>query len=343
MSKKETQMEKTKVSSPGVGIDCGTMNLVAARRSGEKISTNRIRNAFIDLEPDKKRMLKLSKTSFVELDGKLLVLGDEALETANLFNREARRPMSGGLMASGELDAQQIIGLMMEKILGKPSVANEKCAYSIPAPAVDIDGSDITYHRAVLKKILTELGYDAVEANEALAIIFSECGEENFSGLGISYGSGMTNVCLAYNAMSAMEFSLGRGGDYIDRGAAKAVGTTAARICSIKEGKSKSVDINKPETREEEAIALFVQTLIDYTIDNIIVHFHKVKSELFIPKPVPIIVSGGTSLANGFLEKFKERFQLQSGKFPFQVSDIRAASDPMTSVATGLLLLSQMD
>jgi actin-like ATPase involved in cell morphogenesis len=342
MARKETHMEKSEIV-PGCSIDVGTMNLVAARRSGKKVSTNRIRNAFIDLEPDKKRMLKLSNTSFVELGDRLLVLGDEALETANLFNREARRPMSGGLMASGELDSQQIISLMMKKILGDPTVPNEKCAYSVPAPAVDVNDSDITYHKAVLKKILTELGYDAIDVNEALAIIFSECGNENFSGLGISYGSGMTNVCLAYNAMSAMEFSLGRGGDYIDRGAAKAVGTTAARICSIKEGKSKSVDITKPETREEEAIALFVQTLIDYTIDNIITHFHNVKSELFIPKPVPIIVSGGTSLANGFLEKFKERFKLHSGKFPFQVSDIRAAADPMTAVSTGLLLLSQMD
>jgi hypothetical protein len=54
-------------------------------------------------------------------------------------------------------------------------------------------------------------------------------------------------------------------------------------------------------------------------------------------------VSGGTSLAGGFLDKFKERFELHRAKFPIQISEIRSAIDPMTAVATGLLMLSQME
>jgi len=54
-------------------------------------------------------------------------------------------------------------------------------------------------------------------------------------------------------------------------------------------------------------------------------------------------VSGGTSLAGGFLERFKECFAAKKGKFPIQISEIRAAKDPMTAVANGLLLLASMD
>jgi hypothetical protein len=329
-----------KPEDAGVGLDCGTMNFVAARRSAKKIVHSRVRDAFLDLPLDTKRMLKISNTDYVEVDGKLLVIGDKALETANLFNREARRPMSQGVIASGEIDAQQVIGLMMKQILGEPRMPKEKCCYSIPAPAVDVVGSDVTYHRAILGKILGELGYQAEPVNEALAIIYADCTKESFSGLGISYGSGMTNVCLAYNAMSALEFSLGKGGDWIDGGAAKAVNSTAAKMCAVKEG---GIDITKPKTREEEAIALFVQTLIDYTIDEFSKRFAKAKNELLVPKPIPIIVSGGTSLAGGFLDKFKERFELHRAKFPIQISEVRGAIDPMTAVATGLLMLSQMD
>lgn len=335
MTKPEAKNEDT-----GVGLDCGTMNFVAARRSNKKISHARIRDAFLDLPLEHKRMLRLSGTDYVELDGKLLVIGDKAMDTANIFNREARRPMSGGIISSGEIDAQQVISLMMKKILGDPRMEKEKCCYSVPAPAVDVQGSDITYHKAILGKIIQELGYTPESANEALAVVFSECSKDQFSGLGISYGSGMTNVCLSYNAMSALDFSLGRGGDWIDNGAARAVNTTAAKICSIKES---SIDITKPQNREEEAIALFVQTLIDYTIDNFTKHFVKAKSEILIPKPIPIIVSGGTSLATGFLDKFKERFELHRSKFPIKISEIRAAGDPMTAVASGLLLLAQME
>jgi len=186
------------------------MNFVAARRSGQKVETKRIRDAFLDLDPEHKRMLKISNTSFVELDGRLLIIGDEAMECANLFNREARRPMSGGVMNASEIDAQQVMGLMMKQVLGSPVKEGERCCYSVPAPALDVVGSDVTYHQAILGKILKELGYDPEPTNEAQAIVFSECQKENFSGIGISYGSGMTNVCLSYNAMSALEFSIAK-------------------------------------------------------------------------------------------------------------------------------------
>lgn len=332
--------DKTAKEEIGAGLDCGTMNFVVARRNNGKVKTTRLRNAFLDLPPEHKRMLKLSKTSYMEYDGRLLVIGDEAISTANLFNKEARRPMAGGVIAAGEIDAQGVMAVIVKHLLGDPRQTKEQCCFSVPALAVDIQESDTTYHKAVLSKILTELGYSPNPVNEALAIIYSECVQENFSGLALSYGSGMTNVCLAYNAMSALEFSLSRGGDWVDRGASRAVGTTAAKICSVKEN---GVNIVATKNREEEAIALYVQALIDYSIDNIIAHFSKVRKEILIPNPIPIVISGGTSLADGFLKKFQERFELHRDKFPIAISEIRSAKDPMTAVAAGLLLFSQMD
>jgi hypothetical protein len=321
----------------GIGLDVGTMTIVSAKKIGKKVTIQRVRDAFIDLPQEHKRMLKLSSTSFIELDGRLLVVGDEALQTANLFHREARRPLSGGMISAGELDAQQVIGLIVKRVIGSPTVKNELCCYSIPAVAIDVQGFDTVYHTAILGKIIRELGFKPEPVNEALSIIYSECENENFSGLGISYGAGMTNISLAYNAMSALEFSLKRGGDWVDIGAAKAVGQTAAKICTIKES---GIDIMKPKTREEEAIVLYIQTLIDYTIDSIMKQFVKVKHELLVPRPIPIIVSGGTSLAGGFLEKFQERFEAHRDKFPIKISEIRAAENPITAVATGLLVFA---
>lgn len=324
----------------GVGLDCGTMNFVASRKAGQKIEVKRVRNAFIDLPPENKRMLKMSGTPFVELGGRLVVVGDAALETANFLNQDARRPMSGGVVSAGELDAQQIIALIIKEVLGGRAKNGEKCFYSVPAAAIDVAGSDITYHSRVLGKILGELGYDPQPTNEALAVVFADCVKEQFSGIGISYGSGMTNVCLGFNAMSAVEFSLARGGDWIDQLSAKAVGTTAAKICAIKEA---GVDIMKPEGREQEAIAFHIQTLVDYTIDSIIAAFAQKKSQLHISKPIPIVVSGGTSMAGGFLDKFKERFELKRASFPIKVSEIRGAKDPLHAVGNGLLMLAQSE
>ena len=322
----------------GCGLDVGTMNLVAARQTGDEVETKRVRDAFIDLDLDAKKTLRLSKVNYVEKDGHLVVLGDSALNMANLFKREIRRPLAKGVISAGELDAQQILSLLISNVVGEPSVPGEHCFYSVPAVPVDDEGQDIIYHTEVFRKILTELGYTAHPMNEAMGIIYSQCAAETFSGLAVSFGSGMCNIALSYQAMMGMDFSVARGGDWIDQHAAKATGSTASRMCAIKE---KGVDLANPKNRDEEAIALYIRALIKYCLENISVQFRQVQSNVDLPEAVPFVVSGGTSRAGGFMEVFEQEFEAVKKKgFPIEISDIRAAKDPMTAVAEGLLVLA---
>jgi hypothetical protein len=327
---------------PGVGLDVGTMNLVSARSTAKgEVETVRIRDAFIDLDPDVKKTLKLSKINYVERDGQLIVLGDSALNMANLFKREVRRPLSRGVIASGELEAQQILSLLVFHVLQEPTTKDEHCFYSVPASPIDDPDQDIVYHQEVFRKIISEHDYTPHPMNESMAIIYSQCPDTNFSGLAVSFGSGMCNVALALQTVKGMDFSLARGGDWIDQHAAKALGSTAARVCATKE---KGIDLANITTgnREAEAIALYIRALIRYCLDNIAVQFRRVQNTLSLPEPIPFVVSGGTSKAPGFLEVFKQEFdEVKKRGFPIQISDIRMAKDPMTAVAEGLLVLAK--
>jgi len=325
---------------PGVGIDIGTMNLVSARQTVDgKTVMNRVRDAFIDLDPEVKKSLRMSKVSYVEKGGQLVVIGDSALTLANLFKREVRRPLARGVISASEIDAQEILSLLVHNVLGDPVSPGEHCFFSVPASPVDDLDQDVLYHRAVFEKILAEHGYTPHAMNEAMAIVYSQCSGDGFSGLSISFGSGMCNVALAYQTVEGMSFSLARGGDWIDNHAAKAVGSTASRMCTIKE---KGIELTKPEGRDQEAIAMFIRHLVTYCLDNIAVQFKKVQSSIDLPDPVPFIVSGGTTKAGGFMDLFKEEFETAVKKrgFPIKVSEIRQARDPMTAVAEGLLVLS---
>ena len=336
----KTDSTSTQKYLNGVGLDCGTMNVVSARQLFDhpKVETKRIRDAFLDLEAASKKQLRLSKVDYVERGDTLIVLGDSALNMANLFKREVRRPLAKGVIAAGEMDAQEILSLLVHNVLGEPQVEKEHCFYSVPAAPVDDTNQDIVYHTEVFRKIITELGYTAHPMNEAMAIIYSQCSGENFSGISVSYGSGMCNVALAYQTISGMEFSLIRGGDWIDTHAAKAVGSTATRMCALKE---KGVDLRTPKTREEEAIAMYIRALIKYTLDNISAQFRRAQSTLELPDPIPFIVSGGTTKAPGFMDLFNEEFEeVKKRGFPIQISEVRQASNPMTAVAEGLLVLA---
>lgn len=331
---------KKALSFLGVGMDLGTMNLVSARRTPKGVETRRIRDAFLDLDPGAEKMLKLSGVSYVSRGDEILILGDAALDMANVFGRPIRRPLAAGLLAAGEIDALEVLGLLVKNVIGEPSVPGETCYFSVPAAPVDAPEMDVIYHRGVLERIVTECGYTAVASNEALAIIFAETAQDGFSGIGISYGSGMCNIALAINTIEGMTFSVSRGGDWIDAGAAKAVGSTQARMCALKE---KGIDLLHPKGREEEALALYYRSLIEYSIDHIAAQFAKVKGQLSLPKPVPIIISGGTSLAGGFKEFFEQVFEKKRKRFPIEVSEIRQAKDPLNAVAQGLLLQAMQD
>ena len=319
----------------GIGLDVGTMNLVSARRTVQGVETRRMRDAFLDLPASAKRMLKLSGVSFIERDDEILIVGDAAIETANIFGREARRPLSQGIVAAGELDALEVLGLLIKSVLGDPKTEKEVCYFSVPAAPVDAPDRDVIYHRGVFDRIVSECGYDAYPGNEAMAIIFSETAADGFSGLSLSFGAGMINCALAVNTIEGLTFSLSKGGDWIDAGAAKAIGSTQARICALKE---QGFDLTSPKGREEEALAVYYKSLIEYALDNIAQQFARIQGQFALPKPVPLIVSGGTSLAGGFLEFFSEVFEKKRRRFPIQISDIRHAGNPLNAVAQGLLV-----
>ena len=110
--------------SKGVGLDIGTMNLVSARMSGAKkneVTLRRMRDLFIDLPSSAKKMLKLGSVSYIEADDNLLVLGDEAMEVANMFGREGRRPLKAGLISADEINKITLCWLKLLGVIDSPS------------------------------------------------------------------------------------------------------------------------------------------------------------------------------------------------------------------------------
>ena len=67
-----------------------------------------------------------------------------------------------------------------------------------------------------------KLGYDARSISEGLAVVYGEMESSNYTGIGISCGGGLCNVCLAYLSVPVFSFSIPKGGDFIDSAVARA-------------------------------------------------------------------------------------------------------------------------
>ena len=115
--------------------------------------------------------------------------------------------------------------------------------FSVPGEPLDAD-VNLAYHEKTISGILRKLGYNAKPINEGLAVIFSELAEQQFTGIGMSFGGGMVNVGVAYRSLPLLTFSLARGGDWIDEKAALALSESASQVCFYKEH---SFDLSKGE------------------------------------------------------------------------------------------------
>lgn len=340
--KKEKPQPKSKTLC--VGLDVGTMHLVVTRSDDNKSKVTR--NVFLRLDSEDVSITELSDISYVEgEDNELFIIGEDAFKFANIFNQPVSRPMEKGLISASELSAIDVLTLMIQDLIGDVKNREVYCSYSIPAEAID-EGRSVSYHESVFARILGSLGVNYTSVNEAMAIIYSECAKERFSGIGLSFGAGMANIAIAYKGIEALKFSTARAGDWIDKQAAESLGMVPNRVTNLKE---KYLDLNNPDAsgiknkRQRQvlqALYHFHEALINYTVKKIIREFED-KVDLEIDDPIPVVVSGGTSLPKGFLQLFKS--VINKYELPFEISEIRRADNPLTAVSNGLLVKTIAD
>src|SRR5207245_6264056 len=100
----------------------------------------------------------------------------------------------------------------------------------VPAPDFGVNDDKFTFHETTLRECLRELGYEPKSISEGLAVVYGELGDSNFTGIGVSCGGGMCNVCLAYLSVPVISFSVSRGGDYIDSSSAESIPDLATTV-----------------------------------------------------------------------------------------------------------------
>jgi len=318
------------------GLDCGTGNFVAAN-GGITLQ----RNAFItlDAETTNVRQLKNMNVPYIQAGNRLHIVGRKAYEYAQIFNnKDLRRPMAQGMLSPTEQDALPILKEIIRELLGK---SNEKdlVIYSVPGNPIDKEKS-VEYHEDVLRTIIESLGYRARSLNEAVALAYIGLVDYELTGISISLGSGMCNVGIMYAGMSVLTFSTTKGGDWIDENVARDTGTSKAKAQYIKENGEYSIVGNKDRTMEQSAIKTYYEALIRYLIANVAKQFESTDTPNF-PKPIPIVLGGGTSMVDGFLEVFEEQFT-QKG-FPIEISKIEIVDEPLTAVARGCLIEAELE
>lgn len=334
-STKSSTQRNPGLDPSSVGVDVGTSKIAFAKSQDNKLAFTAELNAFIEVKYSKftEKILKQNDISHYQTGDTLVIYGDGAEGFANIMNVEMRRPMQQGLLNPKESNAIEIIKGILDELVGTPIKRDAPLCFSIPG-IPDEASSDVIYHEAVLKRHLEEKGYRAKSINEGLAVVFSELESENFTGIGISAGGGMCNVCLAFLSVPILSFSIRKGGDYIDDAVASVTGEVNTRIKMLKE---RELDLTvKPADDVEDALHIYYDDLILTLVRRLKEAIVQTARLPELGRPIPVVLSGGTAKPDGFAERFE--LMIDREDFPIDISEVRMAKDPLYATAKGALI-----
>lgn len=334
----DTSAESSAGASPTpvkrLGLDVGTVNIAASLPEDQGNPSRHQANAFFTVpsNPAIKEILSRKRMGFLEKDGTIYITGHGAERIARRFGRDTRRPIRGGLINPREQQGMDVLARMLGDLLPPPDKRGTRVGFSIPGEPQGRTGA-VIYHQAIIQMCLEKMGYQAEPVNEGLAVILSELDEANSSGIGISLGGGMCNVCLAYLGIPVMEYSIQFGGDTIDTMTAQAIEKPATLVKAVKEHR---LDLTRsPSDPIETALQIYYADLFKRLAASLETQLNDCENIGCLPDSLPLVLSGGTVMAPGSVEVFKRA--LDGVSLPVGISDVILATDPMMATANGAL------
>ena len=318
-----------------MGLDVGTSRIVVARSTDKKYRYESQLNAFLTLPYSKlAENLLVRENVFHEVRGTdLVVAGNDAQKFAEVFHVETRRPMAGGVLNPQEPHSQSVVRSIIARLVGKAKVEGQKIFFSVPAPVDGVENG-IAYHQASISQILSDLGFAPTPIAEGLAVVFGELADSNFSGIGISCGSGLCNVCLAVLSVPVISFSMPKAGDFIDSQTALVTGDLAVRMRVQKE---QGFTLNGlTGNRVYDALTVYYREMLVNLAQTLRNHISSAQRLPKIEQSIPLVLSGGTAMPKGFLDHFVK--VLAANELPVKLSEVRVSPDPLNSTARGALM-----
>ena len=327
--------------SQALGLDVGTSRLVVARSYAGEVRYESQLNAFVSIPYSKitEGALKREQVPHTVAPGEIIVQGNESEKFAGLLNAEIRRPMTRGVLDAKEPSSLKVIRELLVALLGyRDDFKERKVTFTVPAAPLGHEES-LTFHEKTLKQMINDLGYEAASINEGLAVVYGELEDSNYTGIGISCGGGLCNVCLSYLSVPVISFSVPKAGDFIDLSAAQVTGDRANRIRLAKED---SFHFNGyfPD-KMHQVISVYYEDVIQNLVSSLKDAFSRTGNLPKFNRPIPLVLSGGTAMPPGFRDRFAKILGEQD--FPVTVSEIRVAQNPLNSTAKGALACALSD
>lgn len=329
-----------------IALDIGTRHLRSLRREGGRLVGRKNHAVYLSLpdRPGQRRILEKAAIPFATCDGSLLVIGQSAVETADMLDVPCIPLLMGSRLPEGDPVARQVLTSLVDCLLPIAARSGEVCWMSIPGPV-----DDDSVERRFFTQLIRLKGYQPQIVQPGLAIVLAELGQQEFTGIGCDFGSGYTRTTLAYHGIERLSTCLDKGSDWVDSRLAESEGCILfdsegnryLNTTSIARWKQVNlISVHKPITEREQQLSLLCEQLIAETLQAVRRELADGPVLRTIREPLPVVCAGGLTRVPGFLELM--RSMIREAHLPITISEVRPCAEADYVVTRGSLILAEL-
>ena len=335
-------------------IDFGSCRIRSVFRNPhtpERLSmySERSEYALLSNSEQHRRAIEAEEVPYAECDQALVVYGSHAASVQWLSRVPRTALLADGLVPSDDAPARQMLNLLTESMLPKPSGSQNLCVLTVPGLR---DGSDQAQkNEAFLSHLIQMHGFRPIVVNPAEAALLATCSEDSFTGVCIVMGAETTTICFARYGMLVSSETLSIGSNWIDIEIAKhfgvrifdETGTGFLDIESIRQWKIDSgVHLKNALGDRERMLSKLYNVVLDRVTRTVNCMLASTAARFALNlQRLPVMLAGGAVQVAGFSNLLTEQFIQHD--IADRIHSIRVAPDPETAVVRGALIFGELE
>ena len=329
-----------------IALDVGCHTLRSLRVTANELRARQSAAGYTLLRdtPAVRGLLERAQLQYACGDGRLLLIGDSAAELSASFQTDWHPlgvPADAGSQPA--LD-RRVFAAMLEQLLPAATEPHTLCCYTCAGDATRESGE-----RSLVAQIVRLRGYSPLALSPGMAVVLAELEPQQFTGIGISLGSGSCDMTLAHRGRELVSCSWPRGGRWVDEQFARELRLVDSRLPrgaaveldeAQRRKESCAGDLASPKTRDEHILADIHRALLVQAGERLQSELRQSPFAPRLPASVQIVCAGGGCRIKGFTALLQQAAEIC--RWPFSIDGVRiAAADPFT-VARGCLIQAQL-
>lgn len=324
-------------------LDLGCTEFRSLRREQGRLVARRLPAVYTVLAdtPAQRRALEQARVAWSLTEGSLVVIGDHALDVAELFARPLIPLFAQGQLPEQDPIARQVCAWMIDVLL--PVAQGGLCCIANPSGTADeADRADRTSR--FIAQLIGLRGYDIAFRHPATALALAELEETEYTGASLTLGAESVGFSLIHHSRTLVEAGFQRGvREVLDAFAHEhrsylwdRAGNTYVDLPAIHRWLAQGeLNLHSGGTDQQGWLARQMSEFLLTAWGGLQRHVSRCRHAV-LNRPLPLVISGELTQIAGFTELVAE--SLRISRMPLIVSEVRTARFDPFAIARGLLI-----